>query len=104
RQPVAVLHPGVGGFSHGLILAHDVHNFGPKPLRRVDAALVLGEVLAAPGAGFVVDFGGLGQRGVVFPEHKQRVGILGKFGQHAQQLALLVHGAGRAAGGVDGET
>ena len=93
----------MGGLGYGVILAQDVGNFRPEPFRRIDAALKLGVVGAAPGAGQLVDFGGFGQGGVVFPEHEHGVGVVLEAGREGQQLTLRVHRAGRRAGGVHGK-
>ncbi|OPZ71023.1 MAG: hypothetical protein BWY83_01350 [bacterium ADurb.Bin478] len=104
RQPVAMFHPGESGLSHSAINPQHMQNLGPEPFGGVDAALVLGIVFSAPGAGMMIDLLRLLDRGMILPQHKHGVGIFCKLRRQGQRDALLIHRTGRRACGVDGQS
>jgi len=101
-DPVAVLHPGVAGFSNGVIRAKDVQQLGPEPFGGVDATDVP-EVICRKAGGVGIDLGGFPDSGMVFPQDEERVRVVAEGGQQAEGSAGFVNGYGCRAGGIDGD-
>src|ERR1700722_11503026 len=93
RNPIAMLHPGVAGFSNDLIRTKDMQEFGPEPFGRVDAADEL-EVIDIERRGVGIDGCGLFYGGMVFPEDEEGVWVVAKGGEEAKGGTGLVHGNG----------
>src|SRR4051794_8418632 len=72
-DPVAVLDDRGSGVGNGWIRVEQVHGLGPEPLRRINAADVLGVIRATRVAGEVIQALGFGDRGVVLPKHEHGI-------------------------------
>ncbi|CNU52011.1 Uncharacterised protein [Salmonella enterica subsp. enterica serovar Bovismorbificans] len=101
RHPVTQLNPRDGGLRDGAILAGDVQNLRPEPFAGVNAANIAGVVDLAWLMAQTSDFVGLFHGGVIFPQHKHRIRVLGELWTQRQDVTVGVNRRWRRAGAVN---
>ncbi|MNZ89474.1 hypothetical protein D3C78_1084000 [compost metagenome] len=101
RYPVAQFNPGGGGLAYFGVLARDMQDLGPKPLRGINAADIAGIIGKLAAAAQPVDGVSLFNGGVVFPQNKHGIRVIGKFRTQCQHLTLTVDRRRCGTGGVN---
>ncbi len=95
-----MLYPEVGSFGDGGVFPQYMQGFGPEPLGGINATFVF-QVIFTCGISSSSNFLCLFHGGVIFPEHKHRIGVFGKFGFKREGNAFAIHRDGGWARGIE---
>ncbi|CCJ96418.1 hypothetical protein BN131_4091 [Cronobacter malonaticus 681] len=102
-HPIAQLNPRGGSLRQGAVLACHMQDLGPEPFAGVNPADVARIVRFARRMAQAGDFFRFLHRGVIFPQHEHRVGVVRELRVKRQHVTVGVNRGGRGASAVNAD-